>query len=375
MKNLLLFIVLAAVLSTGCSSKNVPFFSKKTPLEKYEEKLEDSGLEKTPEGRQWLAASQSALQHPQTVQLPYRQIGIFPTDKPRALGLQFTAKRGERLMFNLQKETTDNFVLYAELFRQDATGGTQLLLAEDTNTSEFIYDIGETGPYILKLQPQLSRVGSYNLSIAVGPSLSLPVAGNKASIGSFWGADRDGGKRSHEGIDIFAPKRTPAVAAADGFIVGVREGGLGGKTVWLRPEGKAITLYYAHLDEQLVREGQTVKKGDTVGLVGNTGNAQHTPSHLHFGVYGLGGAVDPLPFVSQQVKTAPSLPGKKMAESIRLVKDYKMNNAVIAKNTRFIPIALNAKGYIAEGPDGQLRQLSTSIVQSEKESSKGIKGA
>lgn len=375
MKNLLLFTLFAATLSAGCNSKTVTIFSKKTPLEKYEDKLEDAGLEKTPEGRQWLAASAAALQQPHTVQLPYRQLGNFPSDKPRALGLEFTAKRGERLNFTLEKEATGDFVLYAELYKKDAAGNTQLLLAEDTNTSEFIYDIDETGAYVLKLQPQLFRVGGYNLSIAVGPSLGFPVAGSKASVGSFWGADRDGGKRSHEGIDIFAAKRTPAIAAADGFVAGVRNGGLGGKTVWLRPEGKNFTLYYAHLDEQLVQEGQAVKKGDTVGLVGNTGNAQYTASHLHFGVYGFGGAVDPYPFVAKQVRTASALPAKKLAANIRLLKDYKVNNVVLVKNTVFTPIALHAKGYIAEGPDGNLFQLAASLVQIVKEAPKVIKGA
>jgi murein DD-endopeptidase MepM/ murein hydrolase activator NlpD len=65
-------------------------------------------------------------------------------------------------------------------------------------------------------------MGEYTLSVSVGPSLGFPVSGNKASIGSFWGDNRDGGKRSHEGVDIFAAKLTPAIAAADGVVTGVR---------------------------------------------------------------------------------------------------------------------------------------------------------
>ena len=364
MKRIIFPALLSAIVLSACSSASTNIFNKKTPLEKYEDKLEDNGLEKTPEGRQWLAASLMALQQPVTVELPYRHAGIFSSVKPQSIGLFFTAKRGQRLIFDLDKTDTSSFVLYAELYRQDASGGTTLLQSPDTNVSGFTYDVPETGAYILKVQPQLFRVGNYELSVSTGPSLAFPVGDKKAYIGSIWGDDRDGGKRSHEGVDIFAPKRTPAVAAADGYIASVREGGIGGKTVWLRPEGKNITLYYAHLDEQLVQEGQQVKKGDTIGLVGNTGNARTTPPHLHFGIYGFGGAVDPFPFVNRQVKAAPAVNTKKMAEQLRLVKDLTLPQFNAKKNTLLMPLAVTSKGYIAELPDGRLVQTTFASVQS-----------
>jgi hypothetical protein len=238
-----------------------------------------------------------------------------------------------------------------------------LLQSPDTNVADFSYDIEEAGNYVLKVQPQLFRVGKYELSISTGPSLSFPVGDKKAYIGSVWGDARDGGKRSHEGVDIFAARRTPAVAAADGTVVGVREGGIGGKTVWLRPEGKNYTLYYAHLDEQLVREGQQVKAGDVIGLVGNTGNARTTPPHLHFGIYGYGGALDPYPFVNRQVKSAASVSAKKMTEQLRLTKELKTTTFTARKNTLLLPLAVTAKGYLAELPDGRLIQTDFAAVQ------------
>jgi hypothetical protein len=76
--------------------------------------------------------------------------------------------------------------------------------------------------------------------------------------------------------------------------------------VWLADAAHGEHLYYAHLDKQLVRAGQRVRAGDTLGLVGNTGNARTTAPHLHFGIYRSGqGAVDPLPFV-QRAATAPA---------------------------------------------------------------------
>src|SRR5690606_37952339 len=94
-----------------------------------------------------------------------------------------------------------------------------------------------------------------------------------------------------------------------GRITSVKEGGLGGKTVWMRPEGRNISLYYAHLDSQSVSIGQRVAEGDTVGFVGNTGNARTTPPHLHFGIYSMGGAVDPLPYVKKDLTGPPAIKG------------------------------------------------------------------
>ena len=105
-----------------------------------------------------------------------------------------------------------------------------------------------------------------------------------------------------------APKHSYAVAAANGVVTDVSENTLGGKVVSIRPDHSNLSLYYAHLDTQLVQEGQRVQAGDPIGLTGNTGNARNTVSHLHFGIYAAyNSAVDPLLFI----KPAPS---KKITE-------------------------------------------------------------
>ncbi|HEV7333304.1 MAG TPA: M23 family metallopeptidase [Flavisolibacter sp.] len=360
MKKIPFLFLLVALYSFSCGSSIRNIFGTTTPHEEYAEKLDNRGLDKTPEGRAWLAASEAALKRPFTVSLPYRQQGFFHADKPRALGLQFTAKRGERLTFTLTRKG-ERLPIYADLFKAGETSSS--LLSMDTSTASFSFDAGEAGDYVLRLQPELFHSVGYSLSVSVGPSLDFPVSG-KANIGSIWGDARDGGKRSHEGIDIFAPKLTPAVAAADGFITGVREGGIGGKVVWLRPEGKNYTLYYAHLDQQLVQEGQRVKKGDVVGLVGNTGNARTTPPHLHFGIYGYGGAIDPLPFVNRKIKSAPAVADKKLTTQLKLKKAQKRaDGSTITAATYLVPLATTVKGYLAEAPDGSLLQVPFSAVQ------------
>ena len=138
----------------------------------------------------------------------------------------------------------------------------------------------------------------------ISPTLIYPVASKKAFVGSFWGAAREGGRRSHEGIDIFAKKGTPVVAICDGIVVDVRITPKGGKVVWLRSVDHSWTVYYAHLDQQKVKEGQLIKKGELIGTVGNTGNARYTPAHLHFGIYTYNGAVNPYPYVKKSPKIA-----------------------------------------------------------------------
>ncbi len=140
--------------------------------------------------------------------------------------------------------------------------------------------------------------------VAISPTLIFPVASMKAFVASFWGAAREGGVRKHEGIDIFAKKGTPVVAICDGVVEKVGTTPKGGKVVWLRSADHAWSVYYAHLNQQKVKVGQIVKKGEFIGTVGNTGNAKYTPSHLHFGIYTYNGAINPFPYVKSSPKIA-----------------------------------------------------------------------
>ena len=99
-------------------------------------------------------------------------------------------------------------------------------------------------------------------------------------------------------MDIFAPRGTPALAAIDGYVSRVGTNNLGGNVIFLSDQSHGINLYYAHLDSFNVAQGKRVHLGDTLGFVGNTGNARTTGTHLHFGIYESGTrAIDPLPFI------------------------------------------------------------------------------
>ncbi len=300
------------LLGTSCNSPLNKIFTAQTPHEAYASEIKNDSL-----GSLWVGASKKSLELPHTIELPYAQLGYFHPDKPRALALHFHARHGERINFELTKEQGKEFALFADIYKKTGTEFSHLLAA-DTSSAVFGFDVEETGDYILRLQPELFRTGEYNLSVVAGPSLGFPVAGSKARAGSFWGDARDGGKRNHEGRDIFASKHTPAIAAADGYITRVSEGGIGGKTIWMRANNHDVHLYYAHLDQQLVQEGASVKIGDTLGLVGNTGNFKFTPPHLHFGVYTNLGRMDPLSFVNKTIKQAPALRKANLASFLQL---------------------------------------------------------
>jgi len=136
-----------------------------------------------------------------------------------------------------------------------------------------------------------------------GSSLQMPVVGITASnLYNSWGDSRDGGRRRHKGIDIFAPKGTGVVAVADGIISYIGEQPKGGLCLWLTTEN-GQSFYYAHLDRWAsgLFEGMEVRSGDLLGYVGNTGNARTTPPHLHFGVNDDDEMVNPYPILTRAV--------------------------------------------------------------------------
>lgn len=104
---------------------------------------------------------------------------------------------------------------------------------------------------------------------------------NIADLENTYGAERPGG-RKHEGLDIFALKFTPILSATDGIILYTGRDILGGNVIRILGSDNRI-YYYAHLSKFLdFKTEDKIKQGQTIGYVGNTGNAISTPSHLHF---------------------------------------------------------------------------------------------
>jgi murein DD-endopeptidase MepM/ murein hydrolase activator NlpD len=309
----------------SCKTSGPSLFGKRSLHQQYADKLENAGLKNTLMGAAWFKAADAGLSNPVNINLPYKEIGYFPADAPYAVGVRFTARRGERISISLDKRSSTPLVIYMELWR-DAQGSSnqKLIVSNDTTLKSFSYDVDSDETLILRLQPELLNSGEYTLTIQNGSSLAFPVKTNKPAISSFWGDPRDAGARKHEGVDIFATKGTPLLAAADGTISRVETTNIGGKVVWLRTEDKNLSLYYAHLDEQLVTAGQKVKAGDVIGTVGNTGNAKTTNPHLHFGIYTYGGAIDPAIFI-QPARSIAS----EVSANISIIGDTAKSNAAV----------------------------------------------
>lgn len=129
-----------------------------------------------------------------------------------------------------------------------------------------------------------------------GPFSSFPVLGRYEYIDS-WGAPRSQG--SHEGTDIIAARNTPLVAVADGTVTRMSrsESGLGGIRLWLT-DAVGNAFYYAHMQfiAAGIEEGSTVRSGQILGGVGDSGDARGGPTHVHFEIHPRGGsAVNPFP--------------------------------------------------------------------------------
>lgn len=305
-KVLLICFLSVAIISCGISNKGL-FTSNKPLHEKYGDRLTDAGLRQSQLGNLWFTAASNSLQQPVSITLPYKETGYFATDKPSAAGYAFNLRRGEQLQLSVVVTPVSGVQFFTELWQAtEMPGSYKLLTAADTITRQIKYEAETDGRYIIRLQPELLHGVEYTVSLITAPSLAYPVSEiGKPRLISPWGVGRDGGARSHEGIDIGAPRGTPLLAVANGYVNRVGENNLGGKVVFLRPANMNYSVYYAHLDKQIAVEGQQVRTGDTIGLVGNTGNARTTAPHLHFGIYTNGGAIDPLPFIIRD-RTGPA---------------------------------------------------------------------
>ena len=260
-----------------------------SPRERYADSLRSADLADTEMGRAWAAAGTNALAESPEVELPYREIGYFDPARPGAAAFAVSLPAGQQLDARITPSTPAGWFL--DLLRGD--GETWEVVASADETLRLSHRVDDPGTLVVRVQPELLRGGRYEIVLQGRGSLAFPVQGaGRRDIGSRYGDPRNGGSRSHRGVDIFAPRGTPALAAAEGRVTRVGTNRLGGNVVHLRSDD-GLSFYYAHLERQTVGSGARVRAGETVGEVGNSGNARTTPPHLHFGVFHAGEAVDP----------------------------------------------------------------------------------
>jgi murein DD-endopeptidase MepM/ murein hydrolase activator NlpD len=119
--------------------------------------------------------------------------------------------------------------------------------------------------------------------------LRIPVMNVSADelTDTFLDRRGDASTRLHEAIDIMAPEGTSIVAAAPGTIAKLHRSGAGGNSIYVRSPDRKRIYYYAHLSDYAegLREGQRIREGQRLGMVGSTGNADPAAPHLHFAVF------------------------------------------------------------------------------------------
>ena len=143
--------------------------------------------------------------------------------------------------------------------------------------------------------------------------ISLPIKDLKASdIHDTFTERRGGGTRPHEATDIMAPRGTPVLAVNDGKIEKLFLSKPGGNTIYQFDPTERYCYYYAHLDRypDYLHEGMAVARGDVIGYVGTTGDAEPDAPQLHFAIFKLGPekswwkgeAIDPYPILMRAEK-------------------------------------------------------------------------
>ncbi|HUZ80790.1 MAG TPA: M23 family metallopeptidase, partial [Gaiellaceae bacterium] len=160
-----------------------------------------------------------------------------------------------------------------------------------------------------RLRPQQATgPKSKSVPLRLHPKLTaghyvFPVYGASSYTDTYGAARSD--VTYHHGDDIFGQLGQPLVAVADGTVFSVGWNKVGGNRLWILDD-QGNQFYYAHLSafSTAATNGAHVKAGQVVGFMGNTGDAEGTPYHLHFEVHpvsllylGYDGAVDPTPYL------------------------------------------------------------------------------
>ncbi|SNT27125.1 Murein DD-endopeptidase MepM and murein hydrolase activator NlpD, contain LysM domain [Ekhidna lutea] len=326
----LIATTICILLLQGCKEEKVPErFYPRNDHHAYWYSLKQANLLETALVKDWLEAAEKPFAQQIEVKLPYQESFTLSEIKPEALGYRFDVKRGQKVLVDIQLFSPDTTRVFVDLFRVENDSLSEYLqVASADSTLQLGFEPRKNASYILRLQPELLRGGQFTITIENVPTLAFPVAGKDyRAIQSFFGDPRDGGRRDHHGVDIFAKRHTPIIAPvkAEVRFVGVR--GLGGKVVWLYDRERGNNLYFAHLQDQKVNKYQMVNPGDTIGTVGNTGNARYTPPHLHFGIY-RNGPMDPYSFIVEEYPRPPKL----IPDTMLLGKLFAVNKAMYLKS-------------------------------------------
>lgn len=254
--------------------------------------------------KRWAAEAKASLLSPLSIALPYGERRLLETDHLQPVTFGFDLKADQLVQVELFPSANTRAEIFVDVFvLEDDKLAPRRIDSMPADKHVLTVSAPQDARYLVRVQPSHTAAGMVDVAITSPLRYGFPVdLQSTNAVQSFFGAARDGGRRRHEGIDIFAPRGTPVIAAAEGRVSRVGNTPRGGKQVWVQGDNRSF--YYAHLNSTVVKRGDKVSRGQVLGTVGNTGNAITTPPHLHFGVYKRWhGAIDPLPLVGR-IKTA-----------------------------------------------------------------------
>ncbi|MFH1572620.1 MAG: M23 family metallopeptidase [Acidobacteriota bacterium] len=391
----LLLLLLSGV---RCRQEIVPDSYQPTHAhDAYTHSLRQAALADTALGRDWMSAAQDVLRNPVNVQLPFSEVFYVNPSAAFAVAYGFSVRGGQRIEVEVEVQASPGGRLFIDLFRV-TEGPEQWLLVASAGEAEtrLEFEPRRDNTYVVRLQPELLRGGQYKVTLRKVPALAFPVkGGNSRAIWSGFGEQRDGGRRKHHGIDIFAPRHTPVLAPSRAYVRRIADTGAGGRVVWLYDPKRSLHLYFAHLQTQDIRSNIWVDTGQLIGTVGNSGNARTTRPHLHFGIYSRGtGPVDPHYYVAE-TRTEPApisantevlgrwmrssvepVPlraswGATRGESPSLERHLPLMVLAATRNLYRVRLPDGASGYVParslEMTDGVLRQERASAVATVKD--------
>jgi hypothetical protein len=228
-------LVAGAALAAGCGAGAIrEQFRPASPRDAYAGGLRSAGLDQTALGRDWAAAGERALAAPADAAVPLREQGAFVAGEATAAAWRLQPRRGQRVTLRSRPRPTRGRGSSTSCSCSPAaTARARASCARATGSGRATRSTPTAGRP-LRLPPPARAAARRALDRHDrGRAVArLPGAGPRTgAVQSFWGADRDGGARAHQGIDIFAPRGTPALAASR------RRGALGGREPPRRQRG------------------------------------------------------------------------------------------------------------------------------------------
>jgi len=200
----------------------------------------------------------------------------------RAYAATFAGAFFSALLYSTKPDSDHQSILYSgQSAAPDSMPGS-VAAAPDS----FFYDsaVGLDPP--LPDTPAIPPANAGDVEALRTQSPVVPVAGvaPKDLVDSF--SDLRGSARQHNAIDIMAARNTPAIAAVAGTIVKLHSSVAGGLSIYLKDRTARFTMMYGHLEAYRpgLAEGASVARGEIIGFVGSSGNANPTAPHLHFQV-------------------------------------------------------------------------------------------